>query len=132
MAAATLIAEYSGLALGLWLCRAAFAGGAWADRVRLFALAPLKRMLAVNTDIMIRSVLRQACFTGFLFLGADFGDVTLAANQVLLQVLQITAYALDGFAIAAETLVGQGDGGPARGAGAPRIRCRLAMGACAA
>lgn len=110
VAVATLIAEYSGLALGLWLCRGAFAGGAWADRARLLALAPLRRMLAVNTDIMIRSVLLQGSFTTFLFLGAGFGDVTLAANQVLLQFLEITAYALDGFAIAAETLVGQAVG----------------------
>jgi MATE family multidrug resistance protein len=36
--------------------------------------------------------------------------VTLAANQVLLQFLEITAYALDGFAFAAEALVGQAVG----------------------
>jgi multidrug resistance protein, MATE family len=110
VAMATLIAEYSGLALGLWLCRGAFASRAWADRARLLAVAPLRRMLAVNTDIMIRSVLLQGSFTTFLFLGAGFGDVTLAANQILLQFLEITAYALDGFAIAAETLVGQAVG----------------------
>ncbi len=110
VAAATLIAEWTGLALGLWLCRAAFARAALRDRARLLAAAPLRRMLAVNTDIMIRSVLLQAAFTTFLFLGAGQGDVTLAANQVLLQFLEITAYALDGFAFAAETLVGQAVG----------------------
>ena len=110
VAVATLIAECSGLMLGLWLCRDAFAARAWADRARLLAAAPLKRMLAVNTDIMIRSVLLQGCFTTFIFLGAGQGDVTLAANQVLLQFLEITAYALDGFAFAAEALVGQAVG----------------------
>lgn len=110
VAVATLIAEWSGLALGLWLCRAAFASGALRDRARLLAAAPLRRMLSVNTDIMIRSVLLQASFTSFLFLGAGLGDVTLAANQVLLQFLEITAYALDGFAFAAEALVGQAVG----------------------
>ena len=64
-------------------------------------------MAAVNGDILIRSVILQASFTSFLFLGAGLGDVTLAANQVLLQFLSITAYALDGFAFAAEALVGQ-------------------------
>ena len=110
VATATLIAEGTGLMLGLWLCRDAFAARAWADRARLLAAAPLKRMLAVNTDIMIRSVLLQGCFTTFIFLGAAQGDVTLAANQVLLQFLEITAYALDGFAFAAEALVGQAVG----------------------
>ena len=42
---------------------------------------------AVNGDILIRSVILQASFTSFLFLGAGLGDVTLAANQVLLQFL---------------------------------------------
>jgi MATE family multidrug resistance protein len=42
-----------------------------------------------------------------MFFGAGLGDVTLAANQVLLQFLGITSYALDGFAFAAEALVGQ-------------------------
>ncbi len=45
-------------------------------------------MARVNGDIMIRSVLLQGAFTSFLFLGAAQGDVTLAANQVLLQFLE--------------------------------------------
>jgi multidrug resistance protein, MATE family len=63
---------------------------------------------------MIRSVILQASFTTFMFLGAGQGDVTLAANQVLLQFLEITAYALDGFAFAAEALVGQAVGARTR------------------
>ena len=114
VAVATLIAEWSGLALGLWLCRAAFRGGDWRDAARVFDRAKLGRMGRVNGDIMLRSVVLQACFTSFLFLGARFGDVTLAANQVLLQFLEITAYALDGFAFAAEALVGQAVGAKSR------------------
>jgi MATE family multidrug resistance protein len=68
-------------------------------------------MAAVNTDILIRSLLLlMAGFTSFLFFAADFGDVTLAANQVLIQFVYITAYAMDGFAFAAEALVGQAMG----------------------
>jgi MATE family multidrug resistance protein len=104
---ATFIAEWGGFALGLWLCRAAFRVPAWRDWPRVFDRAKLVRMSIVNGDIMIRSVLLQAIFVSFLFWGADFGDVQLAANQILLQFLHVTAYALDGFAIAAESLVGQ-------------------------
>lgn len=118
VAAATLIAEWTGLALGLYLCRAAFAGGQWRDWARVFDRARIARMLQVNGDIMLRSVLLQGAFTSFVFLGARFGDVTLAANQVLLQFLQITAFGLDGFAFAAESLVGQAVG--ARRAGEVR------------
>lgn len=108
VALATLIAEYSGLALGLVYARHALRAAL--TQVGLFARDKLTRLARVNGDIMIRSVLLQASFTSFMFLGADFGDVTLAANQVLLQFLEITAYALDGFAFAAESLVGQAVG----------------------
>ncbi|MPQ92390.1 MULTISPECIES: MATE family efflux transporter [unclassified Thioclava] len=109
VAGATLISEISGVVLALWLCRAAFAGGLWRARA-IFDRVKLATMARVNTDIMLRSILLQASFTSFLFLGAGQGDVTLAANQVLLQFLQITAFALDGFAFSAESLVGQAVG----------------------
>ena len=106
VAIATLIAEWSGVLLGLWLCRAAFAGRQWCDWPRVFDPARIRRMAQVNGDIMVRSVLLTGSFTTFLFIGAKFGDVTLAANQVLLQFVEITAFALDGFAFSAEALVG--------------------------
>ncbi len=106
VAIATLIAEWTGLALGLWLCRDGFAGKIWRDWPRIFDATRLRRMVQVNGDIMIRSVLLTGSFTTFLFVGSDLGDVNLAANQVLLQFLEITAFALDGFAFSAEALVG--------------------------
>ena len=110
VAVATFLAEWSALALGLWLCRDAFRRPEWRDRARVMDAERLRRMAVVNTDILIRSLLLQAIFVSFLFIGSDFGDVTLAANQVLMQFLQITAYALDGFAFAAEAIVGQAMG----------------------
>jgi len=107
VAIATLIAEWSGLLLGLWLCRDALNTPAWKDWPRVFERAQMVRFARVNRDILLRSVMLQGIFMSFVFLGARFGDVTLAANHVLLQFLEITAYAMDGFAIAAETLVGQ-------------------------
>lgn len=126
VAGATLIAEWSGLALGLWLCRDGLLPvwrAAWA---RVADRAALAVMLLVNRDIMIRSVLLQVGFTSFVFLGARMGDVTLAANQVLMQFLGIISYALDGFAFAAETLVGQAVG--ARALDQARRAGQLAMG----
>ncbi len=118
VALATFIAEWSALALGLWLCRDAFAGTAWRAAQNVFDRLRLIRMAKVNSDILIRSVLLQAIFVSFLFMGSDFGNVDLAANQILLQFLYITAYAMDGFAFAAEALVGS-----AMGAKAPaRVR----------
>ncbi|MFQ1698957.1 MATE family efflux transporter [Loktanella agnita] len=111
---ATFMAEWAGLALGLWLCRDAFAGRAWRTAALVFDRVRLTHMALVNTDILIRSVLLQAIFVSFLFFGSDFGDVQLAANQILMQFLNVTAYALDGFAFAAEALVGRALGAQAR------------------
>lgn len=110
VATATFLAEWSGLALALWMCRDAFQQPAWRDWGRIFDPERLKLLWSVNSDILLRSLLLEAIFVSFLFLGAGFGDVTLAANQVLVQFLHITAYALDGFAFAAEALVGQAMG----------------------
>ncbi|WP_425098755.1 MATE family efflux transporter [Tropicibacter sp. S64] len=123
VALATFLAEWSGLALGLWLCRAAFGVPDWRDWARVFDRVKLRHMALVNTDILIRSMLLQGIFVSFLLLGGHFGAVTLAANQVLLQFLYIAGFALDGFAFAAEALVGQ-----AFGAGAvARIRTAAKM-----
>jgi MATE family multidrug resistance protein len=122
---ATLAAEWTGLAVGLWFCRDAFGPALAAGWKRIGDRVALLRMVAVNRDIMIRSVVLQACFTAFVFLGARQGDVTLAANQVLLQFLGILSYALDGFAFAAETLVGQAIG--ARAVGDVRQAIRLSL-----
>ena len=107
VAFATFLAEWTGFALALWLCRNGFAQPAWRDWARVFDAVQLRRFATVNRDILLRSLMLQVIFVSFLFLGARFGDVTLAANQVLLQFLYITAYAQDGFALAAEALVGQ-------------------------
>jgi len=106
VALATVMAEVAGVTFGLWLCRA----GLVATATRVFDAVRLRHMASVNGDIMIRSVLLTASFTAFMFLSAGQGDTQLAANQVLLQFLTLMAFLLDGFAFAAETLVGQAVG----------------------
>tara|TARA_R110000868_G_scaffold237132_4_gene491347 strand:- start:89422 stop:90759 length:1338 start_codon:yes stop_codon:yes gene_type:complete len=110
VALATLISEWAGLGLGFWLCRGAFAVPAWRDWARVFDRTRLTRMALVNRDILLRSLMLQGIVVSFMFLGSNFGDVQLAANQVLMQFLLFTAFALDGFAFAAEALVGQSMG----------------------
>ncbi len=134
VAAATLIAEWTGLMLALWLARDAFGAGFRPAVARLWDRLALRRMFTASRDIMGRTVLLQLSFTSFVFLGARFGDVTLAANQVLMQFLEITAFALDGFAFAAEALVGQAIGARARGQtqAAARICMQWGIGGAAA
>jgi len=107
VAAATLIAEYAAAALGLLLAlrRLGLLPPGLAE-ARVFDGARFRRMVAVNRDIFIRTMLLIFSFALFTDRGAQFGDVTLAANAVLLNLVSISAYGLDGFAHAAEALVG--------------------------
>ena len=125
VAVATLIAEAMGLLLGLWLAREAFGAALRPALARLRDTHAVRLMFGASRDILLRTVILQLSFTCFVFLGARFGDVTLAANQVLLQFLQITAFGLDGFAFAAEALIGQAVG--ARNKGEVRRGSRMAM-----
>lgn len=110
VAVATLIVEWGGLVLGLYLCRQVFRGLALSWWQQIANRRRVIYMMQVNGDILIRSVLLQAGFVSFLFFGAELGDVTLAANQVLLQFVYLASYAMDGFVFAAESLVGQAMG----------------------
>ena len=122
VAIATFIAEWVGLLLGLFLCRRAVSQVSYALWHQILDKPLLKRMAKVNGDILVRSALLQAGFVSFLFFGSDLGDITLAANQVLLQFVYLASYAMDGFVFAAETLVGQAIGA--------RATLQLRRGAC--
>ena len=124
VALATVIAEYAGLGVGLLLMavKSKSPGGRW-RRSAWVEPAALKAMMAVNRDILIRTLCLQTAFVLFTAIGARLGDVQLAANAVLLLFHFVMAYGLDGFAFAAESLAGQaygarrmGDFGAARSA----------------
>lgn len=70
----------------------------------------LRHMLAVNSDIMIRTLFLVFGFAWFTNYGAKFGDVHLAANHILLQFVSFSAFFLDGFAYVAESMVGRAKG----------------------
>ena len=70
----------------------------------------LLRMFNVNRDILIRSIALTLTFTWFTMQSANMGDVTLASNAILLQIVAVFAYFLDGFATSAEVFIGQSIG----------------------
>ncbi len=115
VAGATVIADYSGVILGWFLMQPHLKrlGGRWRDVV-LFDRDRLLRLMQVNGDIFIRTLALTSAFALFTTFSARFGDVTLAANAVLQNFLMFASFALDGFAHAAETLVGQAYGAERR------------------
>lgn len=114
---ASVIAEWSGALLGLWLARRALRGYAgqldWPALRRWLNWRPL---LAVNRDIFIRTLALQLVFFLITVQGTRLGDATVAANALLLNGLLLTAYALDGLAHAVEALCGHALGARDRNA----------------
>ena len=111
VALATVIAVYTGLLLGLWFVRLELRQdqGRW-QRRDLFNRQRLKHILTLNHDIFIRTLCLIFVFAFFTRQGARQGDLILAANAVLLNFQMLMALGLDGFANAAEVLVGRAVG----------------------
>ncbi|SPZ60383.1 Multidrug export protein mepA [Serratia quinivorans] len=110
-ATATAISEYATLLLGLWLSwRVMRIRGISVPMLRQAWRGNLRRLLALNRDIMLRSLLLQLCFASLTIFGARLGGEVVAINAVLMNLLTFTAYALDGFAYAVEAHSGHAYG----------------------
>jgi MATE family multidrug resistance protein len=111
VAAASVIAEFLGLALGGWLARRALAdtGGefSWSG---IADTESLRRMLAVNANLLVRTLSLMFVFGFITAQGARMGTAILAANAILIQFQYLMSYGLDGFAHAAEALAGRAVG----------------------
>jgi MATE family multidrug resistance protein len=106
-AVGTALAECFGAVLGLVVLRRLGSDPFAVSVPEILDRKALLHMLAVNRDIMIRTVALVLAFAIFTAQGARAGDVTLAANAVLYNMFLIGGFFLDGFATAAETLCGQ-------------------------
>jgi MATE family multidrug resistance protein len=115
VATATMTADFAGLLLGLaivWQSRM-LSGVTGSGHIRWSDLThgpSLSHLFALNRDMLLRTVSLVAAYAWFTRTGARAGDVTLAANAVLLNLHAIASYALDGFANATEALVGEAIG----------------------
>ncbi|MBK0125890.1 MATE family efflux transporter DinF [Pantoea sp. S61] len=110
-AAATAVAEYVTLGVGLWMVvRVLKLRGISFNLLKQSWRGDAARLFRLNRDIMLRSLMVQICFASLTLLGARLGPDVVAVNAVLLMFLTFTAYALDGFAYAVEACSGEAVG----------------------
>lgn len=104
----TLIARYFGLFLAVGMLLYRYRGwiSGYAQSL-LLELGAIKEFFSVNRDIFIRTLCLIFTFSFFTAKSAELGDVILAANSILLQLWMIVSYGIDGFAYAAESLIGR-------------------------
>ncbi len=110
VALASVIAEYTGCAAGLWIAARSLRGSGKPFMEGVLILARFRELMQVNLDLLVRTLALQLTFVIITAAGARQGALILAANAVLLNFQWIVSYALDGFANAAEAMVGRAFG----------------------
>lgn len=117
VAAASVFAEIAGLATGLWFVRRELARhqGRWL-RERLLRIREYGAFFAVNAHLFVRTMALVFTLSFVTAQGARLGGLILAANAILLNLQYLLSFALDGFAHAAEALVGKAVGQRSSGA----------------
>lgn len=121
----TLIAQWCGLLLSVFFCcrlggrfGPLFDSGAKEEWCSLISGSGLGRYFKINTNLFFRSMCIMTVSMTVTSVGARIGDVTLAANAVMMQFFVFFSYFMDGFAFAGEALCGRfkgsGEGGMMR------------------
>jgi len=108
IALATVIAQYVGLFVAVQLFSRYYRGilPRW-DFREILALSKLKHFLNISADIFIRTCCLVFSHAYFTAKSAALSDTFLAINTILLQYINLLSYAIDGFAFAAESLIGK-------------------------
>ena len=111
VAIASVIAEFTGLAVGLGFVVRELNrhSGRWVVS-KLTTLREYAAFFAVNGNLFVRSLALMFTFTFITAQGARQGGLILAANAILMNFQNLVAFALDGFAHAVEALVGKAVG----------------------
>lgn len=108
---ATLIAEYTAAITGYVMLRGEIRRALSKSRLgEVLETGAMLELMRTNGNIFVRTLCLVFAFAWFTAQSARFGVVVLAANSILLHLQSIMAYALDGFAHAAEALVGSAYG----------------------
>ena len=117
VAAASVIAEFAGLLVGsIFAIGFLRRHGGHMVRSRLTTLSEYAAFFSVNAHLLVRTMALMFSFAFVTAAGARLGGLVLAANAVLMNLVHLMSFALDGFAHAAEALVGKAVGarnGPA-------------------
>ncbi|MCL6271022.1 MATE family efflux transporter [Sansalvadorimonas sp. 2012CJ34-2] len=111
VALATVVAEYASLLLGLVLCSRYLKSIDGFMRLKeALHLSKISSLMTVNRQLFVRNLCLLFTMSMFTAWGARQGDIILAANALLVNFVMLTANALDGFAFAAEALIGKATG----------------------
>ncbi len=133
VALGTVLAQYSGLAIGLGFVVVRY-GKIFRRRMsREFVSSTLRlsemgRFFKINGDIFLRTICLAAVFTYITRESGNISDEIMAIDALLLQFFTLFSYIMDGFAYAGEALVGRYVGARDRQKTVSMVRHLLAWG----
>ena len=108
VAVGTLIAQWTGLLLAMLLMRAKYRDLMQQTTIlHSMKWKYFKRFFSINSQLFVRSMLMLVVYEGFTILAARFGDVELAVSSVIMRLLMLFSYFVDGFAYAGEAMTGR-------------------------
>jgi MATE family multidrug resistance protein len=108
---ATLIAEYTAAVTGAFILRKEIRDALLSCSLRRIVQgSEMIELMRANSHIFIRTLCLVFAFAWFTAQSARMGEAVLAANAILMHFQNMMAYAMDGFAHAAEALVGSAYG----------------------
>ena len=108
VAVGTLLAQWTGLLLAFLLMRAKYRALMQSTTIlQSMKWKYFSRFFSINSQLFIRSLLMLVVYEGFTIFAARFGDVELAVSSVMMHLLLLFSYLVDGFAYAGEALTGR-------------------------
>jgi MATE family multidrug resistance protein len=111
VAAASVIAEFTGVAVGISFAMIELRRrGGHLVMSHLTTLKEYAQFFSINANLFVRTMALMFTFAFVTAAGARMGGLILAANAVLMNLMNLIAFALDGLAHAAEALVGKAVG----------------------
>ena len=102
---ASLVADYCSAAAGFWWLLSYQKQGQL--KLSWPGWQSLSPLIKINQDLFVRTLCLLSVFAFFTAQGAQQGEDVLALNAIMLTLLLFISNALDGFAHAAESLIGQ-------------------------
>ena len=105
----TLIAQYTGLLTAgvILLARYREHLQPISHTTPLNPMSGTRRFFRLNTNLFLRSLAFMIIYVGYTILMSGYGDAELAVSAILMKIFMFFSYFIDGFAYAAEALVGK-------------------------
>ena len=108
IALGTVLAQYLGLLVALGLMTTYYRKLFHYINIRAsLKFKDMKGFFALNGNLFVRSLALLLVYSGFTALATEYGDTPLAVSTIMMKLMLLYSYFIDGFAYAGEALTGR-------------------------